>query len=161
MSEPCTERLSSRWTFFFKFLFGPLWIGGFAAGTATLWIHAWLGDPGNAAPPGLRWGFLAATVLGSAFIYWSCIRLKEVRMDSRFLYLSNFSREIQVPLSQIVDVREFRLDNSHPITLTFSPPTEFGSRIVFMPRIRLIGLWSSHPVVGRLREAANLPPGRA
>lgn len=156
MTNPFAERLSSQWTFFFKFIFPLIWIGGLSTATATLWLQGWLGTGGD-APPGLRWGFLAATLLGSAFMYWSCVRLKKVAMDDRFLYISNFSDEIQVPLSQVIDVTEFRLDNSHPVTIFFQEPTPFGSRIVFMPKIRLLGIWSSHPVVARIRKAAGLP----
>lgn len=51
--------------------------------------------------------------------------------------------------------------DEHPsLTLTFQSETEFGFRIVFMPKVRWFALCSSHPVVGDLQSAVARAKGR-
>jgi len=99
--------------------------------------------------------FLIGWVFGCAFIYWSCIRLKEVSVDDNFLYVSNYLKEISIPLSKIYDVTENVWLNSHPVTIHLTSPSEFGEKIVFMPKIRFFAFFSSHPVVNELKELAR------
>ena len=155
--------LSSAQTFVMKVIFPPLWIGGFALGTASLFLSAgFWHDPSGAPPdPEVKWVFLFATIAGTWFIWWSCIRLKNVRMDDKALYISNYSTEIAVPLANVGQVSENRWVNIHPITIEFHADTEFGSRVVFMPKVRWFGFWSSHPVVQEIRAAVNRATGRA
>jgi len=94
-------------------------------------------------------------VVGSAFIYWSGIRLKEVSIDNDFLYVSNYLKEVSIPLSQIYDVTENRWVNIHPVTIHLNSPSEFGDKITFMPRTRFFALYSSHPVVNELKALAR------
>jgi hypothetical protein len=150
VNEP-KEDLSSDWTYIYKFIFPIFWIGGFGIGTISMWS-----SPNNGIPLSDRFTFLAAWLLGSAYIYWTCIRLKAVWIDDNFLYISNTRKRCQVPLAQITKVTEWRWDNAHPVTVHFAQPTEFGASIVFMPKVRMFGFWSSHPVVARIREAAKL-----
>jgi hypothetical protein len=89
------------------------------------------------------------------------MRLKRVRIDDKVLYVSNYVTEIAVPLVNVAEVRENRWVNIHAITIQFHSATEFGSRIVFMPKARWFGFWSSHPVVAEIRAAVNRATGRA
>ncbi len=156
--ELVPEDLSSNWTFFYKFLFAPLWIGGFGMGTLTLVISSSSSATGPMSPESSGAIFLFFIFLAvSAYLYWTCIRLKSVRMDSTFLYVSNYRKEIKIPLTHIVRVSEWWLDNTHPVFVYFSRPTDFGDSIVFMPKFRWFSLWSSHPVVGKIREAMGQP----
>jgi len=104
-------------------------------------------------PP--KWIFLFFWFAGSAFIYWSCIRLKEVSVDDHFLYVSNYLKEIIIPLSEIYDVTENVWVNIHPVTIRLKSPSEFGDKIVFMPTVRFFAMFSSHPVVSELKELAR------
>lgn len=79
--------------------------------------------------------------------------LKRVRIDQEFLYVSNYRREIALPLSSIDAVTENRWINLHPVTIHLRVPTAFGQKITFMPKGLVFG-WSSHPVVEELRNAA-------
>jgi hypothetical protein len=97
--------------------------------------------------------------VGGAVVYWRCVRLKRVRMDDTSLYVSNYLREIQVPLRQVADVTENRWVNIHPVTIQFRSATEFGERVVFMPKRRLFGFWRSHPVVAEIRHAVDRAAG--
>ena len=154
--------LSSAQTFVMKYVFPVVWIGGFAIGTLSLFLSpSFLHNPeGGPTDPSLKWFFLIATILGTVFIWWACARLKRVRMDARFLHISNFSTEILVPLANVAEVTENRWVNSHPVTIHFHSETEFGTQVIFMPKIRWFGFWSSHPVVDEIRRAVERATGR-
>ena len=159
---PSSRTLSSAQTFPTKVLFPSLWIGGFAAATLSLFLSPgfWHVPNGGPPEPGLKWLFLFITIAGTVFIWWACIRLKRVRMDDKALYISNYVTEIVVPLLNVAEVSENRWLNIHPITIAFHADTEFGSRVVFVPKTRWFGFWSSHPVVDEIRMAANRVMGR-
>lgn len=157
--------LSSAQTFLMKFIFPSLWLVGFATATVVLFTTGGGGDAPRSPPLAeLKWFFLAATVLGGAFLYWGCMRLKRVEIDDQWVYISNFVRETRVPLRDIEDVSENRWINIRPVTIGFRRDTEFGPRVTFMPKTRFRGFWQAHPVVGELegavRAVRGLPPER-
>src|SRR5262249_31841465 len=88
-------------------------------------------------------------------LWWGCAGLKKVRLDHGSFYVSNYLREIAIPVGMIERVTENRWINIHPITIHFRCGTEFGDRITFMPKLRLFGSGSSHPVVAELMEEAS------
>jgi hypothetical protein len=152
------SELSSAWTFPSKFVFPAVWMAGFGFGTIVLWFDALHGN--NALPPPqVKFVFLGMWVLGSTFILWANAGLKRVRIDGRQLFVSNFVREIRIPFSAIVDVRQNRWLNSRPITIYFRDATEFGDRATFMPKWRIrILFWRIDPVVDELKQLAALAP---
>jgi hypothetical protein len=145
-----------------KFVFPLVWIAGFAAATLSLFLapNSWTTPDGQPPDPRMKAVALLVMLVGTAFIYWSCVRLKRVRMDSGFLYVSNYSTEIVVPLANVVEVTENRWVNSHPVTIRFHSDTDFGSEVTFMPKIRWFAFWSSHPVVEEIRLAVKRATGR-
>ena len=132
-----------------KIIFPAFWIPLLGFGTLIMFVGGFEGD----APP--KWIFLFVWVAGSAFIYWSCMRLKEVSVDDDFLYVSNYLKEVSIPLSEIYDVTENLWLNIHPVTIHLKSPSEFGDKIVFMPKTRAFAFFSSHPVVKELKELAR------
>ena len=143
------KTLSSGMTFFMKFIFTGGWIVGFGFGTFAVWSS-------STSPAELRWQFAAAWVAGSALIWWTCARLKRVRVDEQLLYVSNYRDEISVPFGMIADVTENRWINIHPVTVHFRAPTDFGSQITFMPKARMFAMFSSDPAVEELRRLARV-----
>jgi hypothetical protein len=127
----------------------------------AFWIPLWgffvlimfVGPLEGAATPS-KWLFLFVWVAGSGFTYWSCIRLKEVSVDDDFPYVSNYLKEVSIPLSEIYDVTDNLWINIHPVTIHLKSPSEFGDKIVFMPTVRFFGR-GSHPVVNELKELAG------
>ena len=81
------------------------------------------------------------------------MRLKRVSVDEERLYVSNYRKEIEVVLRDIVEIHENRWLNIHPVTIRFSRATDFGTSIVFMPKRRWFSVMSSHPVVTELEQA--------
>jgi hypothetical protein len=163
--------LSSAQTFLMKFVFPLVWLSGFATGTTAMFLTDAqatrdnldsTGAPQSRAqppPPEMKWGFLAMTLAGAAFLYWGCMRLKRVAISGDSLVISNYLTTIQVPLSELDRVTENRWINIHPVTLHFRRPTAFGTRVVFMPKVRWLGLFfSSHPVVDDIRAAVAMKP---
>jgi hypothetical protein len=155
--------LSSGRTFWMKVIFPVIWIGAFAGGTLSMFLAAdsWKGADGGPVDSWMKWLFLGLTLFGAALIWWTSIRLKRVRMDHQALYISNYVREIVVPLSNVAEVIENRWINIHPVTVRFHTHTEFGTAITFMPKVRPFAFWSSHPVVAQIREAAARNTGQS
>jgi hypothetical protein len=137
--------LSSRLTFITKTVFPACWILGFGAIAALFWTS-------RSLPAETGWLFLAAWTAGALSFWWWCIPLKKVRVNGGDLYVSNFQKEIVVPLNFIESVSENRWVNVHPVTVHFRGDTEFGRKISFMPKARVMFFWSSHPVVDELRR---------
>lgn len=148
--------LSSAQTFLLKFIFPTFWIGLFGAGTVMLWIGGFDGSKAP-PPPEMKWLFLLAWIAGSTMIWFLCARNKRVEIDESYLYISNYIREISVPLDQIETVSESRWMNPRQVTIQFHTDTGFGQAIQFVPKTRLFGFWSSHPVVAELRGLAGMP----
>lgn len=135
-----------------KFVSPVVWIGGFGFGTALLFRPSdAFGD--RPPPPDLKWIFLAGLIAGTVLIYWCGVRLMRVVMTDSALRISNYRREIVVPLSDVDEVTENRWVNVHPVTVQFIRRTDFGHRVVFMPKRRPFALFSSHPIVAELRAA--------
>ncbi len=129
----------------------------FGLGTLGLFLGAFSGRDNSPPPEGMKWLFLAILILGSAWNWYCVARLKRVRIDGSNLCISNFFKEVRIPLDSIRGVTENRWLNLHPVTIHFRSPTPFGNSIVFMPKLRLLG-WRSHPVVAELKELAHLDP---
>jgi hypothetical protein len=143
------RRLSSLETVLMKFVFPAIWIPLFGFGVLMMF----LGGLKGADPPS-KWIFLFAWIAGSAFTYWSCAGLKAVSVDDNFLYVSNYLKEIEIPISEIYDVTENKWINIHPVTIHLKSPSEFGDKIIFMPKVRFFA-FGSHPVVSELKELAG------
>ena len=139
-----TKHLSSRLTFFYKYVFITIWSGGFGFGTLQLFL---ISSPA-------RWGFLFLLVVGTLMIWAGCGRLKVVKLQENRLYISNYLRHTIIPLSEIEEVRQNRLINIRPITIQFRIETPFGDAITFMPPGSL-RLFSEDPIVAKLRSLAN------
>jgi hypothetical protein len=154
------KTLSSAQTLFMKIIFPALWISGFGVGTLALWLGVMHGKNNAPPPDGMKWQFLVIWIVGTAFILWGCSGLKRVRIDKNRLYVSNYIREIHVPLSDVRDVTEVRWINIHPVTVYFRDTTEFGDKIKFMPKVRFLLSWSSHPIVGELKSLARAQGAR-
>lgn len=95
--------------------------------------------------------WLALTALQ---VWWGS-RLKRVAVDDEMIYISDYFREVALPLSAIAEVRELRWLRLHPVIVELSGETPWGGTIWFMPKIRFFTPgFLSHPVVQELRDLA-------
>ncbi|MGY3265537.1 hypothetical protein [Lysobacter sp. HA35] len=134
--------LSSSQTVAHKFVFPALWIVIFGSGTLTLLVKR-----SPEAPI-----FLSLFTIGSAVIYTLAIGLKRVSLRGDSLVISNFRREIIVPISDLERVSGSVFINPELVWLHFKHDTGFGKKIIFAPRHRWFRGFSRHPVVEELNR---------
>ena len=150
--------ISSRRTPFARFAW-MLWGGGFGGGTVGLWLGSFAANP---PPAPMKWIFLALSVLGTASFWWLLGSVKKVRLDQTSLHVSDYRRQIAVPLAEIESVSENWWMSHHPVTIHLRHDTPFGRRITFIPTFRLFPFWRTHPIVNELRKLAReAAPGAA
>jgi len=147
--------LSSQWTFFVKFIFGPLWIVLFAIPATMLAVTPGAFDP--PPPPEVRWIFPAIWILFVAGILRFSVPLKRVEIRGGRLYVSNFIREWEILPRDIVSVRQRRWVNSRPIRVQLRHDVDgLGTGFTFIPRTRLrLRFWREDPQVDELRRFAE------
>src|ERR1700694_1896501 len=121
-----TTRLSSGSTFFFKFILPAIFVAvvgfnviGFVLGWFT----------GGALV--VVQGFL---LLMLVLIVWRCSPLKRVRLDDDALLISDYRREIRVPLKEVVAIEEPLWRRDRRVTLHFRSRTNFGDKVEFIPK---------------------------
>jgi hypothetical protein len=143
--------ISSRRTPFARFAW-MLWFGGLGGGTLGLWLGSFAANP---PPAPMKWIFLVLWVLGTASFWWLLGSVKKVRLDATALHVSDYRREIAVPLAEIESVSENWWMSHHPVTLHLRHDTPFGRKITFIPTFRLLPFWRTHPIVNELRRLAR------
>lgn len=141
------RKLSSYDTVLIKFVLPAFWMLFFSFMPVGKFIRS--------IEPPERWIVLLAWIAGTVYFLWDANRLKTVSVDDKFLYASNYLKEIAIPLSDISDVTENFWLNTHPVTIHLKSPSEFGHKIVFLPTRRVFALFSSHPVVAELKRLAQ------
>jgi hypothetical protein len=144
------RKLSSRQTFLAKFIIPAV---SFII-AAALFITPFFIMPLLWQEP-FAWGPALVALGCVGLVAWWCftvyIPLKVVSLDGRHLWVSNFRKEIAIPLSEVKQVAEVEQFRFKLVSLSLKRPTEFGREIKFMPRARL-RLWKEHAVVGELRR---------
>jgi len=138
--------ISSAVTFVHKFI-GSVFAVGLAVPLIVATVFVGLNGGGSLT--------LVLSVFSILATYqaWQCIRLKRIEIDGDYLIISNFVKSDRVHVSDVDRITENSLATLHPVWLHFKRPTVFGTRIVFMPPMRLTRRWFlSHPVVGELRK---------
>lgn len=156
MLEMSPVRLSSRLTFFYKFIFPTVWILGFAGGTLGMFMSR---DP-NARGPAL--GFAVATVLGTVVLSASCFPLKTIVAVGDGIVVGNFFRKIEVPYAQLASIDENWRNRGQVVTIWLNGDSPFGQRIRFLAYARFtIRFWTDHPALVLLRERIELAHSRS
>lgn len=95
-----------------------------------------------------------AFVVSLAISVWMSYQIKRVYIYGDHLLISDYKKEIAVPLSDIYDVTEMRWMQPYWITITFRRPTEFGDSILFIPPFRMLSFWVANPLVEEIRSTA-------
>ena len=145
--------LSSEWTFFYKFVSPVLWTGLFAY--FILVMFATTGCFNFAIT--LPFAVLPVVIfLVCVWWFWTSIRLKKVTLKDDVLLISNFQKQIEIPLRDIERVSGSILMNPELVWLHLARPTEFGSKIVFMAKFRFFSGLTRHPVVEELERLVRL-----
>ncbi len=86
---------------------------------------------------------------------WLAAEIKRVETDGEFLYVSNYGREIAVPLAEVAGVWEMRWMQPYWMTIRLNYASEFGDRIIFIPPFRWGAFWLPNPLVDELLDMAS------
>jgi len=128
------ELLSSKLTFFMKWVVPVVWTVGIAVFVGiALATHAWGKDPAMLMTPVIM--LLAGTIMYKVLI-WNLA--DEVRDGGNVLIVRKRSIEERVPLSEIINIGITQFTNPQRLTLRLRTPGKFGDEIVFMPKQSLI-----------------------
>lgn len=145
------SKISSLWTFFAKFIF-PLPFFVFALlQIISVWSAKNSTTNGTTWPPLLVYLWLGFP-LGVVVSFGN---VKRIYMDKQNLYISNYLKEIVVPIRNVQSVEEYPGPRLRPAKIRFREATAFGMQVAFIPR-------DSHPpwrrsvVVSELRKMADL-----
>jgi hypothetical protein len=131
----CTMKttLSSPFTLFFKIVFPCAWLG---LGLVAL-INAFVELRGIGL---IRPLFLVCVWVGISFaiFYWNNFPVKRVYLDDRFLHVSNYIKQVSIPLAFIDNVKATGGGSwwrwpPYRVVVTLKSTSEFGNEIKFVP----------------------------
>ena len=151
--------ISSRTTFIYKFIFPAVWMP--LLGFPAVMMVRDASSRSGADMTGAIF-FVAAWLVGAAFLLRLAVPLMRVQLRDGRLYASNYRREIEIAPGEIERITQNVWINVRPITLHLRHETAFGTRIRFLPPSRLIlAFWEEDPLVDQLRRLAGLIPPRS
>jgi hypothetical protein len=99
--------------------------------------------------------FMLGWMVGGFAACWLGFQLKKVSVDDKFLYVSNYLKEISIPLSDIELVTQNKWLNVRPVTVHLKRVSVFGCKIKFMPPVEFKFGFKDHPVVEELWKLAK------
>jgi hypothetical protein len=103
-------------------------------------------------------GLIAPLLVAVSIFYaWEFIQFKKISVDDKFLYVSNYLKEIRIPFEDIDEVVEQGWKGvTYPIDISFNNRSEFGNTIRFMPEARFgHSVRDSTSVIDELRRLAG------
>lgn len=145
------QTLSSKYTFFYKFVFILIWIIGFGIGAREVLFFS--------AEYDLRWTQYAVTWGAlSVFIFFATGSIKTVIMDKKkkVLMVSNYFTTHEISFDEVDDIDGSSLLSPKLIWFTLKNPSKFGRKINFLPAVRPQRSIGKHPMVIDLRKDFNL-----
>ncbi len=145
------QTLSSKYTFFYKFVFILIWIVGFGIGAREVIFFS--------AEYDLRWTQYAVTWGAiSVFIFFATGSIKTVIMDKKkkILVVSNYFTTHEISFDEVEDIDGSSLLSPKLIWFILKDPSGFGQKINFLPAVRPQRSIGKHPMVIDLRKDFKL-----
>lgn len=145
------QTLSSKLTFFYKYIFIFLWVVGFGIGAREI---LFFGNQFDA-----RWLQYVTTWCGIAiFMYFSTGSIKKISINSinDQLEVSNFYRIITIDCSEIADIDGSTYLSPRLVWFSLKTGSIFGKKISFIPINRPGKGIGKHPLVQELRNKFDL-----
>ena len=146
-SNGSRRELSTRYTALYRWV-----IPAALSITALIVVLLAAGIDGSGAPG-------AAEVLAALGVAAACVvlarwldRAKRVWLDGDNLIVFDYRREAEIPLHDIASVEASRYLRPDRVTIRFSKPTIFGTKISFFPPLDGLRLGSEHPLAGELMQ---------
>jgi hypothetical protein len=144
------RQLSGYLTIPVKIIIPALWILNWGAIVLMLLIGV---DERTRTPPILFFVFGGVVTV---ILYFAAVKYMKVGVDEKSLYVSNYLKEISIPLSDIADVTESLWARGHPVTVYLKTTSPFGKKISFLPKSQGFKFLKSHPVVAELKQMAKI-----
>jgi hypothetical protein len=152
--------LSSRWTYFLKYIFGPFWILSFGAVALTVMLapESGLNVGGDGLPPAARWLLVVVWIVASIGILRFTVPIKRAELRGERLFVSNYFREWEIFPSDIESVRQNRWVNARPIRVRLRREVDgLGTKFDLIPPQRAqLRFWREDPQVEQLRQFAGV-----
>ena len=148
------RRISSEWSYFEK------WAGLIAFGGGGLLLIVQVLLHLNEVAVGGPLLFIIVWLTGASLACWHAWTLKHVSVDEDSLYVTNYWKEVVVPLSDVGRVTYFGFSNIRIATIHLRRRSEFGAKIRFSPPYRFFG-GGEPPEVKELRGLAKAQEKRA
>ncbi|MFW2366292.1 MAG: hypothetical protein ACN4GW_07730 [Desulforhopalus sp.] len=145
------QTLSSKYTFFYKFIFILIWFFGFALGTREVLFI----DPQFDS----QWTqYLLAWLLITLFIFFATGSIKSVSLDreKKQLVVSNYIKTETINFSEIIAVDGSSLLSPKLVWVILKKKSQFGRKISLMPAHRPARSIGKHPLVMELHEELNI-----
>jgi hypothetical protein len=147
------QRISSKWTFFYKRVFPVIWFG---------FILLFIGVNLTVSPPtGPTWIFplLIVPIALGGFGYYFMRKFvfdlaDEVYDDGDALVVRNGGQEQRIALADIKNVNYSALVSPPRVTLSLRRPTVFGEEVSFCAPVRVVPFATS-PVINELIERVD------
>jgi hypothetical protein len=150
------ERLSSRWTFYYRFVLPCLSIGGVGAAIGALLL-----EKTSPPPLGLKVALVATWVALGVVVLRLARSLRTVWLEGDHLVSANFREELRIPLELVDQVAATRYWDPERIKLTLRPRSDLPGELVFAARYRFrLAPFKEHPLAGRLRSLVEEAKGR-
>lgn len=130
-----------------------MWVAGFGFGVFSEILNE-IDQPSHSTE-GIPF-MVASWIVGSAISLTYAMRLKTVVIDEGNLVIKNYIRTIRIPLKNIEDVAVSLCWRPLTICISFYPKSEFGRKILFIPKSIFRLYPGDHPIVVRLRELSGL-----
>lgn len=117
------KKLSSELTFFAKVILPLLWISFVTIVYVVFAIRCYE----------MLIYFIILGIFGLISLYFTSIRLKSIRIDSKKLYISNYLKTVIIEISDIEQVKRNFIPGVGVIWIYFRKYTPFGNKVVFWP----------------------------
>jgi len=148
-------QLSSPWGPYLKFIVPFGWALAFTLG-GIAYFMGFL-NPRNFPPNLLFFLGLGIFILFFQGIFMARVgwQLKKVEFDNKYLYISDSSRTIPVPINSIGEISEYHwLKHERAVKITYKTPTEFGDSTLFLLKKKSI-YGVREDLLDQLRSLAN------
>ena len=131
------RRLSSRTTILWSYVFPILLVVGLSYALLLCWLGKITGKDGQRLSLAQLSAFTLMWTLTMVGLVRSVGFLKRVEVDDDALYISNYTTEVRIPLSEVTDVRESGGSRGlTTVSIALRNPSAFGESIECLPRLR-------------------------
>ena len=141
-------RLSSRMTFFYKFIFPII----FLMFVFYFFYNDWQNYDLN-----LQILFISSFSILGILICWFLCRLKTIYIHDEKIHISNFFKNVVIDRNDIAYISHFLFSGPPIIWIYFKNKTPFGNYIIFTPYFKFFTFFS-HPVLKYIEPIQKVKP---